>query len=132
MGDAPSRVVRAAGVREVYVADAVVAHYRGHTDQFDVARAESMLPNVLDDPLMVVQGRKAGTAVFVERFDDDHYLLVPVKRLAGELWIETVYIDRVARFHRRVWTTNRLYERRGPGGEALGRTGRPDISPPKG
>ncbi|RRR65777.1 MAG: hypothetical protein EI684_22100 [Candidatus Viridilinea halotolerans] len=98
--------------RTVFASDAVIIHYRQHAGQFDVKRAEAMLADVIHDPWAVYQGKKASTLIFVAEFDTDHYLIVPIKTLANELWLETLYIESRRRFLKRRWTQQGLLYRR--------------------
>jgi hypothetical protein len=91
-----------AGVRDVFVTEATVAHYTArHADDFDLAHGESLLAQVISDPLCVYQGRKAATLLFVGDCDRTRYLIVPVKALRGELWLETMYVSNKTRIERR-------------------------------
>lgn len=99
-------------VREVYVSVSVTAHYRRHARQFDIERAEALLPDLFADPLAIYQGKKGSTLVFIEQFDEARYLLVPLKCLPEELWLETLYIEDQQRFQRRPWTRNGMLYRR--------------------
>lgn len=100
------------GTRVVRVVPAVVEHYRKHAGQFDLRRAEALLPTVLADPLKVVQGKKATTLVAVGEYDAEHYLVVPVKSLPGENWLETLYIDRKQKFEDRKWVVGGMIFKR--------------------
>lgn len=82
---------------------AVADHYRRHAAEFDIVQAEHMLPGLVRDPLVIVQGKKRTTLVFVASFDQDRYLVVPIKFLDSEAWIETLYVTSKQRFHRRRW-----------------------------
>ncbi|NLE76517.1 MAG: hypothetical protein GX605_07165, partial [Chloroflexi bacterium] len=91
--------------REVLAAPETERHYRErHEGQFDMAKAEALIPSVLASPRFVYQGKKASTLVFVGDYAPDRYLLVPVKALPGALWLESVYVDSKSKFHRRGWT----------------------------
>ncbi len=93
-----------AGVREVYVSEATTAHYRErHSDHFDLDRAEALLPDVIANPIMVCQAKKPASLVFVGDFDEEHYLIAPVKAVRGEMWLESLFIDRKAKFLKRAW-----------------------------
>jgi hypothetical protein len=101
-------------VRDVYASTSVTAHYRQHARQFDIERAEVLLPGIFADPLAIYQGKKESTLVFVEQFDEAYYLLVPLKCLPQELWLETLYIEEQRRFRRRPWVRKgMLYRREG-------------------
>lgn len=105
---------RTGGTREVRVVPTVIEHYRNkHADQFDIDRAEQLLRRSLTDPPLVIQGKKAKTSVIVTPFDNDHLLIVPIKSLPGENWVETIYIDREKKFWNRKWVkeTEILYRR---------------------
>lgn len=47
----------------------------------------------------------------MEILDDRYYLLVPVKCLDGEMWLESVYVEEKKRFDKRWAKRERLYER---------------------
>lgn len=98
-----------AGVRSVYVSEETVRHYvEKHSSQFDVARAEGMLSQLIADPLFVYQGRKKSSLLFIGSFDEGHYLVAPIKTLPGELWQESLYIDEIEKFRRRKWVQEGL------------------------
>lgn len=91
----------------------VRSHYwERHQYDFDVALAEGMLPGVLQDPWFVYQGKKKTTLVLVGEFDQEHYLLLPVKCYPHEAWLESLYIDRKGRFLSRMWVREGLLYRR--------------------
>lgn len=108
-----SLIFAVTGVREVYATPDTVRHYRQqHSGQFDVEAAEAGLRDVLTDPAFIYRSAKSGSVVFVAEFDEQHYLLVSVKCLAGELWLETLFITDRRRFHRRRWARGgALYSR---------------------
>lgn len=89
----------------------VLDHIEKHKKEFDTQRATQMLSGMLRDPLWVYQGKKKTSVVFVEDFSDRFFLLVPVKLLPEELWLETIHIEEKARFLRRWKGRKRLYER---------------------
>ncbi len=96
-------VLARAGTRAVYVSPAGIRHIEQHRDEFDVDRALRLAPDALAAPLVVYQGKKATSLTFVGLYDDQFYLIVPVKVLPGELWLETLYITSKRRFTRRRW-----------------------------
>lgn len=97
------------GVRDVYVVPGSVKHYRQiHAGEYDVARAESLVPQVLADPLALYQGNKPSTVVIIGEYDTRHYLVVPIKELPGELWQESLYIAEMKGFRRRGWVQRGL------------------------
>ena len=96
----------------ISVAPSVQDHWRLHAGQFDVNEAERIMPGVLNDPLRIVQGRKPKTIVFIGSLDARHYLLIPVKCLDNEAWIETMYMEAKERFDKHKWVRDGvLYER---------------------
>lgn len=103
-----------AGVRDVYVSESTIKHYiEKHSGEFDVSRAEAMLERVVADPEFVYQNQKKTALLFVGDFDEDHYLIVPVKVLPGELWLETLYLHNRGRFQKRVWAkTGVIYKKK--------------------
>ncbi len=104
------------GVREVYVVDGSVDHYREHEDEFDLERAEALLPYILVDPLRIHQDKKPSCLIFAGEFDTRYFLLVPVKCLPGEMWLQTLYICEKRDFLKRKWVkTGCLYVREGEG-----------------
>jgi hypothetical protein len=95
-----------AGVREVYCVGGTWEHYsEKHKGEFDIDLAEQLLPEVLSDPLMVCDGTR-GELLFIGSYTEEHYLVVPVKVLIGELWLATMFIGNRKRMDRR-------YARRG-------------------
>jgi hypothetical protein len=117
------------GVREVYASEWNVDHYLGkHSSDFNMGIAEAMLPVVLLNPEMVCEGEK-GELLFLGRHSRDHYLIVPVKPLPGELWLKTVFMMNVKKAEKKT--------RRGQWkilhkevGQVLGRAGSPASNPP--
>lgn len=97
--------------RTVMTTEDVLDHIEKHKKEFDTQRATQMLSGMLRDPLWVYQGKKKTSVVFVEDFSDRFFLLVPVKLLPEELWLETIHIEEKARFLRRWKGRKRLYER---------------------
>ena len=94
--------------REVRVTESTDDHIAEHGNQFDVFRAMQLVPAVLAEPLFVVRANKRVSVLFVGEFDDRYYLIVPVKLLPGESWLETLFIDRKTRFSRRGYLRERL------------------------
>ncbi|HET7035947.1 MAG TPA: hypothetical protein VFI42_09730 [Thermomicrobiaceae bacterium] len=90
--------------RMVRVSARVERHYREHASEFDMARAEAMLPTMIADPRAVYVGRKLNSLVFVDDWDTAYLLAASIKALPGELWLETLYVTRTQRFLRRRWT----------------------------
>ena len=73
-------------VRQVYTVPETVEHYHTrHSHEFDVEKAEELLPTVLARPLYVFVGKKSKSVTFVGEFDDEHYLMIPIKVLTHEL-----------------------------------------------
>lgn len=104
------KVLGKTSVREVYAVQETVRHYQlRHGHEFDVAKAERLLSGVLERPLYVVGGKKSNSVTFVGEFDDEHYLMVPVKVLVNEMWQETLYIRNKARFERSLGNKTVLY-----------------------
>ena len=81
-------------------------------NQFNIAQAKQKLPKILDDPLFLYEGKKASSVQFVENYSDDYYLMIPVKCLPSELWIETMFIEDKKRFTKRWGKRKLLYERK--------------------
>ncbi len=101
-----------AGVKDVYSVGDTVTHYARHAGDFDIARAESLVGQIITDPIAVYRGTNKNSLVFIDWYDDRHYLLVPIKTLPGELWLKTMHIDEATRFHKRKWVREGLlYER---------------------
>lgn len=90
--------------QEVYSSTETVEHYRQkHCRDFDIALAESLLPGLIRDPLVVFAGKKTLSFLFVGAFDSDHYLIAPIKVLPSEMWLESLYLDTKRKFDRRGW-----------------------------
>jgi len=99
--------------RLVRLSESVENHiYDRHGSQFDIAQAKQKLPKILNDPLFLYEGKKASSVQFVENYSDDYYLMIPVKCLPGELWIETMFIEDKKRFAKRWGKRKLLYERK--------------------
>lgn len=100
---------------DIWITDSVATHYRDkHAGQFDNVLAEVLLPKIVADPLAIYRGGKQSTLVFIDEFDAEHYIVVPITLLPAEAWIETLYVDQKQRFHRRAWTRSRgIYAREG-------------------
>ena len=87
------------GVREVRTVRGTDLHIdTAHQGQFDIARAMALVPGVLDDPLFVARATKPGSLLFVGEYDERYYLIIPVKLLPGETWLESMFIDSKMRF----------------------------------
>lgn len=96
------------GVRDVYVSTNTRNHYvEKHGRQMNIERAETMLKSILADPESVYQGKKKSTLVFVGEYDENHYLVAPVKALPGELWLESLYLHNKQRLGKRKWAKQR-------------------------
>jgi hypothetical protein len=114
-GPASELLIERTGVAEVHARPSTRAHWRKHSSQFDVLRAERMLPCLLADPLKIVQGKDHRILVLVENFDDAKYLAVAVKCLAekSEAWISTMFPFKKSEFNDRGWVKKGLlYERK--------------------
>ena len=99
--------------RLVRLSESVEKHiYDRHGNQFNIAQAKQKLPKILDDPLFLYEGKKASSVQFVENYSDDYYLMIPVKCLPSELWIETMFIEDKKRFAKRWGKRKLLYERK--------------------
>lgn len=48
----------------------------------------------------------------VDEFDDRFYLLVPIKTLPGEMWLQTLYVEEKKRFMKRWEKREPLYRRK--------------------
>lgn len=98
--------------REVHVAAAVQQHYRDHSRQLNIDRAEAILTDVLASPRAIYAGNKANSLILTEDWDEAHILAVVVKVLTSEMWLETLYVTGTERFERRVWAkVGPLYQR---------------------
>lgn len=91
------------GVREVYVVEDSEEHYREHEGEFDLERAEMLLPGILANPLRIHRDKKPSCLIFSGEFDARYFLLVPVKCLPGEMWLQTLYICEKRNFLKRGW-----------------------------
>jgi hypothetical protein len=99
----------------VYVLPETIVHYRSnHLREFNIARAESLVWQVLADPLFVTHSRqKRATLVFLGRFDDSHFLAIPPKTVGPELWQESLYIRTEQKVVKSGWNEGELlYERK--------------------
>jgi len=56
------------------------------------------VPAILRDPLFVARATKPGSLLFVGDYDDRFFLVIPVKLLPGESWLESMFIDSKKRF----------------------------------
>lgn len=82
-----------------------------HKEHFDINKAFNMLPEVINNPQFIYEGKKKNSLQFVESFNEKFYLMVPIKCLPDELWIETLTIEEKARFLRR-WGKRQLFYKR--------------------
>lgn len=94
--------------RSVKVSASVLRHIEKHRGEFDVDRAMEMLPEVLNNPKIVYQGKKTNSLQFVEDFNERYFLLAPIKYLPDELWLETIIIEEKSRFLRR-WAKREIF-----------------------
>jgi hypothetical protein len=103
-------VGRLSDVREVYVVPETKAHYRKrHGEDFDVDEGERLVSEVLADPTMVARSRdKKNTIIFIGDYDATRALLIPVKTLRGELWLESLYVRKWEKVNRRKWQKGEL------------------------
>jgi len=100
-------------VRDVYAAEGTIEHYvQRHAQHLDLALAERQLPQILADPDAVYMGGKPNTLIFVGGYDGTHNLIIPVKALPGELWLESLYLDNRKRVDRRPWAQRGALYRR--------------------
>jgi len=113
IGEHLSNVFRnLSGIRNVIVTNATVGHYRKHKGEFDVEKAESLLEKLIRDPLIIYPDKKKNSVLFVDEFDDRFYLLVPIKMLPGEMWLQTLYVEEKKRFMKRWGKREPLYRRK--------------------
>ncbi len=89
----------------------VLSHIEKHKDQFDILKAKQMLPQILNNPKFIYEGKKASSLQFVEDFDEKYFLMVPIKYLKDELWLETLTIEEKQRFLKRWAKRILLYKR---------------------
>jgi hypothetical protein len=87
--------------REVRTVSHTDVHIAEHRGEFDIQRALDLVASVLDDPLLVVRSNKEHSVLFIGEDCDRYYLVVPVKLLPGESWLESLFIDSKRRFLRR-------------------------------
>lgn len=86
----------------MYASDWNVGHYLGkHLLEFDMALAEGLLPEILLDPVMLCEGEKA-ELLFLGEYSREHYLVVPVKPMPGELWLKTLFMTNVKRAEKKI------------------------------
>ncbi|HOJ02091.1 MAG TPA: hypothetical protein PLL88_10780 [Anaerolineaceae bacterium] len=95
----------------VQATDDVLKHIEKHKDQFDILKAKNMLPEVLNNPKFLFQGKKKTSLQFIEDFDEKYFLMIPIKYLPNELWLETLTIEEKERFLRRWMKRELLYKR---------------------
>ena len=101
-------------IREVRAVSGTDVHIAEHRGEFDVQQAMDLVPGVLADPLFIVRSSKEPSMLFVGEYSDRYYLIVPVKLLPGESWLESLFIDGKQRFmRRRRVQENLLYVKRG-------------------
>lgn len=100
------------GVRNVVVTDKAIKHYQKHKGEFDIRKAETLLYEIIYDPYFIYVDRKKNSVLFVGKFDEKYYLLVPIKVLPGEMWLQTLYIEEKNRFVRRWGKRKLLYMRK--------------------
>ncbi len=89
------------GVREVFMVGSTLGHYWGHEGEFDLGLAELLLPRTLADPIVVCHDGPRSLE-FYGGYDEEHYLLVAVKTLPGELWLKTMFIVGRKRYDKRM------------------------------
>jgi hypothetical protein len=86
-------------VRQVYTTPDTANHYRSrHQHDFSVERGEAMLAQTIALPEYVFEARKPGSLIFSARYNPRNYLIVPVKVLNGELWLESLHVRAYKRF----------------------------------
>lgn len=98
--------------KTVMVSDSVLKHIEKHRNQFDIDLAKKMLPQVISNPKFIYQGKKVNSFQFIEDFTERYFLLVPIKYLPNELWLETLLIEEKKRFLRRWEKVLKLYTRK--------------------
>ena len=104
---------RTGGTKDVHTIPGTTVHIQSHSQQFDVDKAQSLLPEIIKDPLYVIQGTKQATSVAVGEYDSEHFLIIPIKSLPNENWVETMMITNKKRFLRRKWVKDgMLYEKK--------------------
>jgi hypothetical protein len=58
---------------------------------------------------MVARSRdKKNTIIFIGDYDATRALLIPVKTLRGELWLESLYVRKWEKVNRRKWQKGEL------------------------
>lgn len=78
--------------KEVYAVRETWQHIEEkHGLQFDLPRAWSLLPVVFYAPLCVWETTKPRSFRFAGDYDDKHKLIVTIKALENELWLETMF-----------------------------------------
>lgn len=113
IGDKAGESIRTfSNVRQVYSVSETWAHIAArHGAQFDVERGRAKLPAVLQDPIAVYQANKPNSLIFVGLYDETHSLIVSVKTLSNELWLESMYTIRAERLLRPSWRKRLIYEK---------------------
>lgn len=96
----------------INMTNSVREHVQKHSNEFDVERAFTMLAGIIDNPLYIMQGKKSNSLQFVDDFDDKFFVLVPIKHLPEEMWVETIFIEEKNRFLRRWGKRTVYYERK--------------------
>lgn len=86
-------------------------HILGHSKEFDIEKAYRMLPELLDHPDMLFKGNKINSFVFASKFSSSQILIVPVKTLKNEMWVETMHVYREKRFLKRYKKENAIYKK---------------------
>lgn len=102
-------------MRVVYATQSVIDHVsQKHSVEFDVERGAALLAHTLSDPMEIYIGQKKNTLVFVGDYNENYYLIVPIKTLPGENWLETYYIEGKNRLCKRPWVKRGpIYTRNG-------------------
>lgn len=84
-----------------------------HALHYDVVFASSILADVIAHPLYIYQPSKPVSVGIVGQYDQYHYLIVMVKTLPNEMWIETMYIRTIKRMLSNLRGKRVLYQVRG-------------------
>lgn len=100
-------------VRQVYAALETIAHYQNrHKAQFNIEKVTTLLAKIIERPEAIYIGLKSNTLVFMGSYDIEYLLIVPVKVLKQEMWLESVFITNAVRFQKRAWVQKGLiYEK---------------------
>jgi SPP1 gp7 family putative phage head morphogenesis protein len=97
-------------VRQVYAAPEAWQHIRErHEGQFDIERGQQLLANIVALPNYVLTTSKPNAFRFVGEYDQDHSLIVILKVLPEEIWLETMIIRNNKRLLKDIQKAQVLY-----------------------